>query len=906
MLGLTIATVASKDAGGLLQGKILGKRYVVLEPVGEDGDAFRYLVYDMNSLARTHARVFDENEEQYEIVPADQPLAAKREAMPAEGPAGSVSEAAANKAPVNEAMAANEATAPSPIKPTSTLGYFEKGEPIPRSGPEKQLPPRPAAVAQTSLSSETARVPSARAPSGPAAQPPLMGPPTPAAVAPQQQDPIVVQSTQVEDQHDTEQAPVPSFPIAGSPTQTPETTVVAPVVAPVATPATAEQAAPAAPVAPVATPAPVAPVATPAPVAPVATPVPAVTSARVATPVTESPEATPAPMSAQTPAPAALAPVPSPVSRLVSNVFAMAAAQTTPVVTPDGRRLTQPLEATEIEIIPADRPGGRPRVRTKEIEAAWFAQGNQLGESEPVPEEDLEASDVSHGELVEAARNLSSEEYQRFALELTPPQIPLPDAIHAKNQSPESFSLGPSATPPTAEPPPPQQAPPQQAPLQQAPPQQAPPQQAPLQQAPLQQAPLQQAPLQRPPHPVDARSEAASAGVDTPAAQVARAAQAPDVNTQPPDIDTSSVDEDAQSVALKTHEDAQPAFMAPQPSSKPVETPAAVASLPQAQLQPTHTASTEPSNGSTAGSAVSASADVTLAQMIAAPVPSPYVAPVPATHPSIADPSVADPSVADPSVADPSVADPSVADPSVADPSVADPSVADPSVADPSVADPSVADPSVADPSVADPSVADPSVADPSVADPSVADPPIAALSVDARPKTAVTAPTKPEAHEQPKPSAVRKLFWSSPARSFALGAGCGLLFGLLLGFAFSGSSAPQTTPSKSNANSQESLSTAKAAGDSAKSDTKSIDAKSTDAKKTSSKSTKIGKKVVSARLRRLSRKFERKGFKQFKRGRYAQALVLALRAIKLDPANDRARRLHRLAMVRLGLTQKP
>jgi hypothetical protein len=54
-------------------GEILGQRYVVVEEVGADGPAFRYVVYDTQGLSRTHARVWDEGTD-YEIVSDAVPL----------------------------------------------------------------------------------------------------------------------------------------------------------------------------------------------------------------------------------------------------------------------------------------------------------------------------------------------------------------------------------------------------------------------------------------------------------------------------------------------------------------------------------------------------------------------------------------------------------------------------------------------------------------------------------------------------------------------------------------------------------------------------------------------------------------------------------------------------------------
>ncbi len=52
-----VAEAAARGSGGFLVGKILAKRYVVLEEAGLDEDHIRFLVYDMNTLTRVHLRV---------------------------------------------------------------------------------------------------------------------------------------------------------------------------------------------------------------------------------------------------------------------------------------------------------------------------------------------------------------------------------------------------------------------------------------------------------------------------------------------------------------------------------------------------------------------------------------------------------------------------------------------------------------------------------------------------------------------------------------------------------------------------------------------------------------------------------------------------------------------------------
>ncbi|MCA9668141.1 MAG: hypothetical protein KC503_21230, partial [Myxococcales bacterium] len=99
----------------------------MLEPIGPDGEAQRYLVYDMNSLKRVHLRIVaDEGSEEpkrIEVVDESKPL------EPAPGAAASAQEAPA-------------ASAPSPLPPGSATAAAPSGEKKPALRSVTPLPPR--------------------------------------------------------------------------------------------------------------------------------------------------------------------------------------------------------------------------------------------------------------------------------------------------------------------------------------------------------------------------------------------------------------------------------------------------------------------------------------------------------------------------------------------------------------------------------------------------------------------------------------------------------------------------------------------------------------------------------------------------------------------------------------------
>ena len=70
-------------------------------------------------------------------------------------------------------------------------------------------------------------------------------------------------------------------------------------------------------------------------------------------------------------------------------------------------------------------PGGKGRPETRRIEAAWFAMGDEMGDEEDADPPPPEApSDLDAAQLWQQASSLSRDEYQRFALDLPPPAPP--------------------------------------------------------------------------------------------------------------------------------------------------------------------------------------------------------------------------------------------------------------------------------------------------------------------------------------------------------------------------------------------------------------------------------------------------------------------------------------------------
>lgn len=116
----TSALPAAGIQGVTLVGKILAKRYVVLEEVGRDGDGDRFLVYDMNELKRTHVRVSAparaDEEPSFELVDADTPLVAS--SRPAAGKSGA--KPSAPSEPRSEAASGSSDGSPSPRSPAES------------------------------------------------------------------------------------------------------------------------------------------------------------------------------------------------------------------------------------------------------------------------------------------------------------------------------------------------------------------------------------------------------------------------------------------------------------------------------------------------------------------------------------------------------------------------------------------------------------------------------------------------------------------------------------------------------------------------------------------------------------------------------------------------------------------
>jgi hypothetical protein len=106
---------------------------------------------------------------------------------------------------------------------------------------------------------------------------------------------------------------------------------------------------------------------------------------------------------------------------------------------------TEQLALADIEELrvakPVDPRPPRPRIQTKQIEAAWFAEGEELDEEAPAEQDWPEDRRQRQAELREQAAQLTTEKYQRYALEISPPERP------SKMLISDAPSLGSGRTP---------------------------------------------------------------------------------------------------------------------------------------------------------------------------------------------------------------------------------------------------------------------------------------------------------------------------------------------------------------------------------------------------------------------------------------------------------------------------
>jgi hypothetical protein len=126
---------------------------------------------------------------------------------------------------------------------------------------------------------------------------------------------------------------------------------------------------------------------------------------------------------------------------------------------PDPANMTQPIDLASAEEIlgeeahvlmaPDEPVGERPRLRTRQLEAAWFAQGEQL-EEDPV-EETASIPKFDQDDLERAAADLSPDEYRKYALDLPPPVLPPAKIVEAFLEAPPRIAT-PAVTPATLPP----------------------------------------------------------------------------------------------------------------------------------------------------------------------------------------------------------------------------------------------------------------------------------------------------------------------------------------------------------------------------------------------------------------------------------------------------------------------
>jgi hypothetical protein len=292
-----------------LVGKILDKRYVVLEEVGADGAGFRYLVYDMNTLRRLHLRVDPDGNGQlsgntYAVVEMNAPLAPAKQAAPAAVPAAA------------RERRTSPAATPRPRTPTPK-GF------APTTKPAEEPKEKPAkAVAQT-----------------------------------------------VPDEGDKDSVPIPRLDALPSKTAPQEPALL------------------------------------------------------------RKPKATPVPPGLEE----------KPLEQALERALTDAKPAAEPAAeAKDPFNTTQPIDLASAEEIAQDaqaqppepakqdqrQSGERPRIQTKVLEAAWFAQGDQLEEEEEHTEEVEAHRPVDHDQLERQAAELSPDEYRKYALDLPPPMPP--------------------------------------------------------------------------------------------------------------------------------------------------------------------------------------------------------------------------------------------------------------------------------------------------------------------------------------------------------------------------------------------------------------------------------------------------------------------------------------------------
>ncbi len=355
-------------------GKILGKRYVLLEELGsaDQGDDVCFLAYDMNSLARVKVRV--EKDDQGELDPERFHLLDESKQDPAPEKASGPAPAEKKPAATPEKKPAAPATAAKTM-PLPALGQAPAPDRTSEVAPPDQdagkTVPMPQPPAVTASADEAKTVPMPQPPAATASA-------DEAKTVPMPQPPAATASAD-----EARTVPMPQPPAAPEP----EGKTI-PMRRPPEEPGPAQKQ------------------------------------------EQEVEEAPPPPLRVVP----LTTPRKDPTGKLEGALDKAFGTDREPPIPADS---TEPIALTDLEEVeqrlrvePSKQAKdlGKGRPETRRIEAAWFAMGAEMGEDEEEPPPPEVPNDRDAAQLWDQADSLSRDEYQRFNLDLSPPVPPPPPA----------------------------------------------------------------------------------------------------------------------------------------------------------------------------------------------------------------------------------------------------------------------------------------------------------------------------------------------------------------------------------------------------------------------------------------------------------------------------------------------
>jgi hypothetical protein len=379
-----------------LVGKILDKRYVVLEEISPDGDSVRYAAYDMNTMARVQIKVMPDEEGQlsgkkFELLDGPPPEPVKKSTGGA-AKAGALSPRAQKTGSHDVKELASSAEPPLKRTPTSSgAGAVAAGGAAKDAAKKSTEPPKwvtaktgpalpgsgPAAVEGRKTGSASHNLSALkRSPTGSGLS--TVGKPAAASEA--------LQAS----------APPKWRNVKTSPFGT-------------AVPPRAAEAAP--------------------PMKEVLVPPPAPSPPPVAAPRLDRPDPSVIPLTAAKtspllqPPPFAPAHAPQPPAAIAPTTAAPGG-KNDPAQTTQQFDLAAAEEVKPLLISPSVTSPSRKKVETRKIEAAWFAQGDLMEESKPNDPLEVAQPGLTQDELEMQARQLSPDDYRKYALDLSPPSPP--------------------------------------------------------------------------------------------------------------------------------------------------------------------------------------------------------------------------------------------------------------------------------------------------------------------------------------------------------------------------------------------------------------------------------------------------------------------------------------------------